>query len=144
MWVSIFSVMSQTALIAAFVGQRADLLDMLHTLAKPYMTLRLNSKVVSIDPRAATATLETGERFSGDLIIGADGIKSIVRGAVVGGPTRAPIHTGDSAYRSVIPTAGMLADPDLKGLVESSEMISWMGPGESPLLRKTSVLFIGE
>jgi 2-polyprenyl-6-methoxyphenol hydroxylase-like FAD-dependent oxidoreductase len=51
------------------------------------MTLRLNSKVMSVDPRAVTATLETGERFSGDLIIGADGIKSIVQEAVVDGPT---------------------------------------------------------
>ncbi|KAJ7882324.1 hypothetical protein B0H13DRAFT_1890919 [Mycena leptocephala] len=91
------------------------------------MTLRLNSKVVSIDPRAVTATLETGDRFSGDLIIGADGIKSIVQEAVVDGPT--------------YPYRRMLADPDLKGLVDSSEMINWMGSGESALqLRKPSLL----
>ncbi|KAJ6536376.1 hypothetical protein B0H19DRAFT_1183324 [Mycena capillaripes] len=109
---------------------RAELLGMLHTLAKPYMTLRLNSKVVSVDPQTAQVTLENGDRVFGDLIIGADGIKSVVREAVVGKPTPPPIHTGDSAYRSVISTAGMLSDPDLKGLVESGEMISWMGPAK--------------
>ncbi|KAJ7764124.1 hypothetical protein DFH07DRAFT_882245 [Mycena maculata] len=109
---------------------RADLLDILHGLAAPYMTLRLNSKVLDIDPRVAQVTLENGECLNGDLIIGADGIKSVVRETVVGGPTKAPIHTGDSAYRAVIPTAAMLEDDDLKSLVESGEMISWMGPAK--------------
>ncbi|KAJ6562734.1 hypothetical protein DFH09DRAFT_1247628 [Mycena vulgaris] len=110
---------------------RADLLDMLHSLAAPYMTLHLASKVVAIDPHAVQVTLENGEMLSGDLIVGADGIKSMVRDVVIGGPPTPPIHTGDSAYRAVIPTAAMLADPDLKPLVDGSEMISWMGPGAS-------------
>ncbi|KAJ7509037.1 hypothetical protein B0H11DRAFT_1963569 [Mycena galericulata] len=109
---------------------RADFLDILHNLAEPYMTLRFNSKVIQVDPREAQVTLENGECVSGDLIIGADGIKSVVREAVVGGPVKAPIHTGDSAYRALIPTTAMLADPDLKSLVESAEMMSWMGPAK--------------
>jgi salicylate hydroxylase len=108
--------------------QRADLLELLRTLAAPHMTLRLNSKVVSVDPHAPRVTLEGGDIIEGDLIIGADGIKSIVREAVVGA-SKPPIHTGDSAYRSVISTAGMLADPELKELADRGEMISWMGPG---------------
>ncbi|KAJ7195382.1 hypothetical protein GGX14DRAFT_475214, partial [Mycena pura] len=107
---------------------RADLLDMLHTLATPFMTLRLNSKVVAIDPSAACVTLENGDTLSGDLIVGADGLKSVVRTAIVAGPERAPIHTGDSAYRAIVPTAAMRADPSLRGLVDSREMVNWMGP----------------
>ncbi|KAJ7195381.1 FAD/NAD-P-binding domain-containing protein [Mycena pura] len=107
---------------------RADLLDMLHTLATPFMTLCLNSKVVAIDPSAACVTLENGDTLSGDLIVGADGLKSVVRTAIVGGPARAPIHTGDSAYRAIVPTAAMRADPALRGLVDSREMVNWMGP----------------
>ncbi|KAJ6506253.1 hypothetical protein C8R47DRAFT_1101678 [Mycena vitilis] len=94
------------------------------------MKLRLNSKVVSVNSNAAYVTLANGETICGDLVIGADGIKSVVRDTVIGGPSEPPIHTGDSAYRAVIPTAEMLADPDLKGIVESSEMISWMGPAK--------------
>ncbi|KAJ7137424.1 hypothetical protein C8R43DRAFT_1203079 [Mycena crocata] len=107
---------------------RADLLEMLHSLAAPYMTLRVNSKVASVDAHSGQIRLANGDIMTGDLIIGADGIKSVVRKAVVGGPTKAPIHTGDSAYRAIIPTDPMLADPDLRWLVQSSEMISWMGP----------------
>ncbi|KAJ7616696.1 hypothetical protein DFH06DRAFT_1286089 [Mycena polygramma] len=109
---------------------RADLLQMLLTLAAPYMKLRLNSKVVSVNPSAAYVTLANGERIHGDLIIGADGIKSVVRDTVIGGPSKPPIHTGDSAYRAVIPTTEMRTDPELKGIVESCEMISWMGPAK--------------
>ncbi|KAJ7796263.1 hypothetical protein B0H14DRAFT_28383 [Mycena olivaceomarginata] len=108
---------------------RADLLELLRTLAAPHMTLRLNSKVVSVDPHAPRVTLEGGDIIEGDLIVGADGIKSIVREAVVGA-SKPPIHTGDSAYRSVISTAGMLADPELKELADRGEMISWMGPAK--------------
>ncbi|KAJ7692423.1 hypothetical protein B0H17DRAFT_1061428 [Mycena rosella] len=107
---------------------RADLLAMLHTLAAPYMTLRLSSKVASVDPHAAQVTLEGGDVVAGDLVVGADGLKSTVRDVVVGGPSAPPIHTGDSAYRAVVSTAPMLADPALKSLVENGEMISWMGP----------------
>ncbi|KAJ7195345.1 hypothetical protein GGX14DRAFT_475127 [Mycena pura] len=109
---------------------RADLLDMLHTLATPFMTLRLNSKVVAIDPSSACVTLENGDTLSGDLIVGADGLKSVVRTTIVGGPATAPIHTGDSAYRAIVPTAAMRADPALRGLVDSREMVNWMGPGK--------------
>ncbi|KAJ7658385.1 hypothetical protein DFH06DRAFT_1408174 [Mycena polygramma] len=113
-----------------YFAARADLLQMLRTLAAPYMQLRLNSKVVSVNPNAAYVTLANGERIHGDLIVGADGIKSIIRDAVIGGPSKPPIHTGDSAYRVVIPTTEMLTDPELKGIVEGSEMMSWMGPAK--------------
>ncbi|KAJ6610642.1 hypothetical protein B0H10DRAFT_406072 [Mycena sp. CBHHK59/15] len=109
---------------------RADLLDMLLQLAAPYMTLLLDSRVVSVDPKLAQVTLANGNVVRGDLIIGADGIKSVVRDTVVGGPARSPIPTGDAAYRAIISTKGMLADPDLKPLIDNGEMISWMGPAK--------------
>jgi salicylate hydroxylase len=108
--------------------QRTDLLELLRTLAAPHMTLRLNSKLVSVDPHAPRVTFEGGDIIEGDLIIGADGIKSIVRETVVGA-SKPLIHTGNSVYRSVISMAGMLADPELKDLADRGEMISWMGPG---------------
>lgn len=42
-------------------------------MGKP-ATLRLASKVASLDPQKAEITLESGEVVSGDLILGADGV----------------------------------------------------------------------
>ncbi|KAF7342099.1 FAD/NAD-P-binding domain-containing protein [Mycena venus] len=107
---------------------RADLLDMLLKLASPYMTLFLNSRVVSLDPDLGQLTLESGRRFRADIILGADGVKSMIREVVVGHPDK-PIPTGDAAYRAIIPTAEMSKDPDLKPLVDHPEMTGWIGPG---------------
>jgi salicylate hydroxylase len=106
---------------------RADLLSLLVSLAAPFMTLRLNSRVISVDATPPSVTLQTGEVIFADLVIGADGVKSIVREAVVGGPSK-PVYTGDAAYRAVIPTDSMLSDPDLKVLVDTPEFVTWMGP----------------
>lgn len=101
---------------------------MLYDLATPYMTLRVNSRVVSIDPSTPSLTLQTGEVVYADVVIGADGVKSSIREAVVEGPDK-PVATGNAAYRAIIPTADMIKDPDLKSLVDQQEMVAWMGPG---------------
>ncbi|KAJ7481761.1 hypothetical protein FB451DRAFT_136739 [Mycena latifolia] len=107
---------------------RADLLDMLFKLASPYMTLFLSSRVASLDPNLGEVTLESGQTFRGDVILGADGVKSMIREVVVGRPDK-PIPTGDAAYRAIIPTSEMAKDPDLKPLVDHPEMTGWIGPG---------------
>lgn len=50
----------------------------------------------SSDP---VVTLSDGETIAGDIVIGADGIKSVIRPVVTGQSDRAS-DTGDSAYRS--------------------------------------------
>ncbi|KAH8887579.1 FAD binding domain-containing protein [Thozetella sp. PMI_491] len=66
--------------------------------------LRTSSAVVACDPEAGTVTLESGEVITGDIIIGADGIHSAVRAAVLG-ETRKAIPTGISAYRMLMETS---------------------------------------
>ncbi|KAF7329986.1 FAD/NAD-P-binding domain-containing protein [Mycena kentingensis (nom. inval.)] len=107
---------------------RADLISMLFKLASPYMQLHLNSRVVSVDPERGTATVASGRTFAADVILGADGVKSMLREVVVGRPDK-PIPTGDAAYRAVIPTSEMLKHPELRPLVECPEMTGWIGPG---------------
>lgn len=94
------------------------------------MTLRLNSVVASLEPSSSSPslTLTTGEVLHADLIIGADGVKSMVREVVLGEPVKA-VATGDAAYRVIIPTEKMMGDPELRRLVENPEMTGWMGPG---------------
>ncbi|KAJ4489914.1 hypothetical protein J3R30DRAFT_3417294 [Lentinula aciculospora] len=106
---------------------RADFYDMLYDLAKPYITFRPGSRVVSVDPLGPSVVLESGEKISADIIIGADGIRSVVRDIVLGGSQQAK-YTGDSAYRFLIPTEDMLLDPDLRPLVENASVSVWTGP----------------
>ena len=80
-----------------------------------------------MDPSVPTLTLESGEVVKADLVIGADGIKSLTREYVVGGPDK-PTATGDAAYRAIIPAHLLLNDPDLRSLVENPEMVGWIGP----------------
>lgn len=119
---------------------------MLYSITKPYVKLHLNSKipitkmnriltvvqrsgkVIALDPMNATMTLESGQIVHTDLIIGADGIRSIVREAVVNQADNAT-PTGDAAYRGTVPTSEMLKDPDLRPLVDDTEMTAWLGPG---------------
>ena len=112
---------------------RADFQKMLYDLAlsSPNVTLRLNSTVKSVNPVPSpqvSVTLTTGETITGDLIVGADGVKSTIREVVVGKPDK-PEPTGDAAYRAIIPTEVMMKDKDLKPFVETPEMTAWMGPG---------------
>ncbi|OSX61363.1 hypothetical protein POSPLADRAFT_1144845 [Postia placenta MAD-698-R-SB12] len=107
---------------------RADLHRLLYDLVVPHITLRLGAAVVAVDPAAPAVTLASGEVVRGDLVVGADGIKSFVQTVVLGHaqPARA---TGDAVYRMLIPSEKLLADPELRTLVETPEMTIWMAPG---------------
>ncbi|CDO72572.1 hypothetical protein BN946_scf184983.g55 [Trametes cinnabarina] len=107
---------------------RADLHKLLFDLAAPFMTLRLKSTVVSVDPEAPSVTLASGEVVHGDLIVGADGVKSMIQRVVLG-HTNPAEPTGDAVYRAIIPTDYLLKDPELKPFVDHPEMTGWMGPG---------------
>ena len=63
-----------------------------------------------------------------DLIIGADGIKSILQKAIMGLNDRATLM-GDTAYHAVICTDLMLKDPELCPFVETPKITTWMAPG---------------
>jgi salicylate hydroxylase len=109
--------------------QRTELYNMLLSLARPFMKLTLNSKVKRIDPDTPSVTLVSGITYSADLIIGADGIHSVVRSCIIGRhdvPLSVPV--GDMAYRALIPTETFLSDPDLRDLVEDPRINCWMGP----------------
>ncbi|KAG6852673.1 hypothetical protein C0991_010020 [Blastosporella zonata] len=107
---------------------REDLRKVLLELAAPHITLRLNCKVQTVEPHAPLVVLESGEIIQADLIVGADGVRSVVRDVVLG-RKQVPRPTGDAAYRATIPTQKMMTDPDLRPLVEEAEAHVWMGPG---------------
>jgi salicylate hydroxylase len=103
---------------------RADLHDLLATkLRELNGTVRLCSRVAGFDESTdgVRVRLIDGSTCSGDLLVGADGVKSAVR-AQLAGPDNA-VYTGDAAWRLTLPTETL---PDgFMGQV----MSVWMGPG---------------
>jgi salicylate hydroxylase len=64
--------------------------------------IRVGCAVESCDTEKGTVELASGETLEGDVVIGADGIHSVLRAAVVGEPREA-LPTGISAYRMLLP-----------------------------------------
>jgi salicylate hydroxylase len=71
-------------------------------LAGKPVEIRTAAKVTACDPDKGTITLDDGETLEADIVIGADGIHSVLRRTVVGEPREA-IPTGTSAYRMLLP-----------------------------------------
>ncbi|GAA5957251.1 hypothetical protein JCM3765_000404 [Sporobolomyces pararoseus] len=69
--------------------------------------------------------------IEGDVIIAADGIKSIMREKMLAlsGLKDEGRATGDAAYRILIPREKLESDPELLQLVTEKVGIRWMGPG---------------
>ncbi|KAJ8093248.1 hypothetical protein PM082_020734 [Marasmius tenuissimus] len=106
---------------------RADLIQMLYDLAKPYMDLKLGCRAVSVDPSHPSVQVEDGSKFHGDLIIGADGFRSMTRETIV--PGRSQLKAvGDVAYRVLLPAELLLQDPALCELIKVPHIRCWMGP----------------
>ena len=73
----------------------------------PADAIVLHKKLVGLDENRADITLsfDDGTKAEADLVIGADGVHSIVRELIVG-PDE-PIHKGRIAYRGIFPSALM-------------------------------------
>ncbi|KAI1646612.1 FAD/NAD(P)-binding domain-containing protein [Daldinia loculata] len=93
--------------------------------------IRVRSRVQTIeyatDGLTASAVLSDGRIMSADLIVGADGISSRLREVLLGKPDP-PLPTGDLAYRLLINTKDMLADPELRHFIQNPQVNYWIGP----------------
>jgi len=87
---------------------RADLINILRDTLNERApnSIKLNHKVTHIahDETSAKVHFANGESMSGDIIIGADGIKSIVAQHILGQDASQAQFTGNIAWRFVIPT----------------------------------------
>lgn len=106
--------------------------------------LNLRSRVTHVDCKNASVTLENGEVFSGDVVVGADGVhvkgsiiyvrdeeadiaQSRTRGNVDGG-NKEPFESGKSAFRFLIPKQRLYDDPATRKYVERKGiLIMWIG-----------------
>jgi salicylate hydroxylase/6-hydroxynicotinate 3-monooxygenase len=90
---------------------RGDLHEALVSILPPGV-IRLGKKLVGLEARGGQVTLRFEDRTAerADLVIGADGVHSIVRDIIIG--PDAPLHKGRIAYRAVFPSA-LMGDKDV-------------------------------
>ncbi|MFI5664084.1 FAD-dependent monooxygenase [Streptomyces sp. NPDC051684] len=87
-----------------YTTHRAQLLDALRS-AVPDTSVRLAARCTRVEPHAdgVRLTFADGSRTDADLVIGADGMHSVVRGTVAE-PQR-PRFSGLCAFRTIVPAA---------------------------------------
>lgn len=90
-----------------------------------------NARIVDIqvhtDNSTATAICADGRKWTGDLVIGADGVFGKLTQVLLGRPDP-PTNTGDLAYRLLLSTEKMLQDPELEVFVTDPQVNYWLGP----------------
>jgi salicylate hydroxylase len=107
-----------------FHMHRADLVSVLEqaSRAEPRIHLRLGEAVAACEGDGTPSlVLASGERLEADVLVGADGLRSLVREALFG--PAAPRFTGNVAWRGLIP-AERLEGADIRPVATL-----WMGPG---------------
>jgi len=87
---------------------------------------RFGQRISEADINDGRVTSMNGESFQGDLIIGADGLWSRCREALLG-TSDVPKATGDIVYRIIL-KADDIPDQDLKERVMNPEINFWFGP----------------
>ena len=108
---------------------RSELLDMLKNVIPKHL-LHPGKRCVSLDQRDSTVhmTFADGSTAEADVVVGADGIHSVVRSKFY---EDKPVFSGEVAYRALVNMA------DLKGVVdldEFKEACMWLGPDKTRIL----------
>lgn len=119
--------------LETFAVHRVDMHNELLRLAlepegdlKP-VELKLSSKVADGSAEEGWIQLEDGSKHFADLIVGADGIHSVIKPMVIGADQVKPKSTGLSAFRFLVPTER------LKSNSEFDSLMNWKTPGASTL-----------
>ena len=100
--------------------------------------LATSTKVVDVDPDSATVTIDDGQKFQADLVVGADGVHSTTRGKVPGGDVK-PFGSGKSAFRFLIKRKTAQEDPRTSRFVQKlGDLCIWYGPDRRIVMYPTS------
>ena len=112
-----FGELSQTHLI-----HRGDFIDALLSVL-PQGMVHLGHKLETIEDKGGRSvlTFTNGKTVEADLVVGADGIKSVVREQLFS--NKGPVFSGEHAYRAVI------SADDAHGMVVDDNLRMYMGRG---------------
>ena len=90
--------------------------------------LVIDARVEKVDwtsSKKVSVTTAKGKTWTFDLLIGADGVRSVVRKCIMPHVKPSP-PTGNCAYRAIVPYDQIRKDPIAKELVEKLTMEVWM------------------
>ncbi|KAJ5355468.1 uncharacterized protein N7496_012680, partial [Penicillium cataractarum] len=111
-----------------YVIHRANFHTALHERALDLgVKVKLAARVVKYDAVEGSITLADGSSASADLIIAADGVKSVARGQVDESGQPQFEQTGFAAYRATVDVAKMKADPEISWLLDRPNLNIWIG-----------------
>ena len=81
---------------------------------------------MNINPENATLTLENGDTFKGDVIVGADGVHSLARSKLPGASGIKTFSSGKNAFRFLLKRKDAQEDPETYSLaMEYSSVDMW-------------------
>jgi 2-polyprenyl-6-methoxyphenol hydroxylase-like FAD-dependent oxidoreductase len=115
-----------------FNGHRGELHMIIYHYAKDVLgiPIRLGCRVVEYfeDANGAGVIIEGGEKVTGDVVIGADGVRSKARELVLGYFDK-PRSSGFAIFRAWFTTEKILADPVTRELAAHGDSFTgWIGP----------------
>jgi salicylate hydroxylase len=90
--------------------------------------VQLGTAVSALDLENGLVKLDSGKIWKADLIIGADGGKSICRGQLLE-HYNMPRRSGEVAIRLTTGLESVKKNPQTKELLKTSNLDTWMGPG---------------
>lgn len=118
-------------------GHRADLAGGIYDACRrePAVKFKLGNPLASIDAFAPRPKLTIRPhdgapyQVEHDVVVGGDGIKSLVRTAVLDHVGEAPAEadTGQACYRIVLKREDMAHDPEMTALLDSDCVVRWIG-----------------
>ncbi|OQE08477.1 hypothetical protein PENVUL_c009G05272 [Penicillium vulpinum] len=111
-----------------YVIHRANFHSALHKRALDLgVTVKVASRVVGYNIQGPSIVLGNGETVSADLVVAADGVKSIARGTIDESGKPSFEKTGFAAYRATVDVELIKEDPELSWLLEKPALNIWIG-----------------
>ncbi len=106
-----------------YTFHRADLLDALASGLDP-SAVHLGHRLTGIEEHSDRVVLafDNGERAEADFVIGADGVRSVIRRALYGADN--PTYTGQMVWRALLKASDIPEE-----VLEPTGHIQWVGPG---------------
>jgi salicylate hydroxylase len=106
-----------------YIFHRADLLDALAS-GLDHSAIHLGHRLTGLEERSdrVVLTFDNGAQVDAEYVIGADGIRSVIRQALYGADN--PTYTGQMVWRALLNGADVPED-----VIEPTGHIQWVGPG---------------
>ena len=93
-------------------------------------TIVFNAEVDRVDVDKCNLFLADGREMHADVIIGADGMKSVVRASIPATAKVEPIPLEEACFRCTIPKDKMRDNPKIEWLLENGDEMVWTAPAK--------------